>query len=290
MAARGGLSRPCRRATAGRGFAGGRGGKRLSSVRTRRTGGDTMTRTPGAIGNGGGAGPVGAARHGAGARPAAALARIGRLDRGGSGRLGHRACARGPDPHGRGGPTNGRAVTFFSLSAPQVVRLRRGERAGRRSGDRAIRCRGRMVMTDDDSGGGLSSRAETELAAGAYCLARARLRRQPPDRRHPRRPAGARGPDRGAARRVHRSRWRGWARFRRHPALPAHDRGQRPDAGRHRRGAGAGRGAGHQHRHRHALSTASPSISRRVCRSGRSTRRPTPISTSSTARRADRRE
>jgi hypothetical protein len=67
--------------------------------------------------------------------------------------------------------TNGRAVTLFTLSAPQVVRVE--ARATRPGGDPVLElydAAGALVITDDDSGGGRDSRAETELGAGAYCL------------------------------------------------------------------------------------------------------------------------
>jgi hypothetical protein len=69
-------------------------------------------------------------------------------------------------------PLNGAAVALFSLAEPSMVRLE--ARAGALGGDPVIDlydAAGRLVATDDDSGGGLASRLETELPAGSYCLA-----------------------------------------------------------------------------------------------------------------------
>jgi hypothetical protein len=68
-------------------------------------------------------------------------------------------------------PENGDSVSFFSLASPMAVRIE--AQASGPTGDPVIElydAAGIMVVTDDDSGGGLSSRAETELAAGQYCL------------------------------------------------------------------------------------------------------------------------
>jgi hypothetical protein len=158
--------------------------------------------------------------------------------------------------------TNGRAVTLFTLSAPQVVRVE--ARATRPGGDPVLElydAAGALVITDDDSGGGRDSRAETELGAGAYCLlvrgfgdaavtadiGAGRLE-------HEALTEGLRGgfPDPGGA--------DGPAFVGIQPCLPD-DRGQRTDARiAIDAGAGTGRGAGHQHRHRHAVLPLSPSI------------------------------
>jgi len=68
-------------------------------------------------------------------------------------------------------PRNGEVVTLFSLSEDMVVRLE--ARAGDMGGDPVLELYdavGGMVVTDDDSGGMLDARAETELQAGDYCL------------------------------------------------------------------------------------------------------------------------
>jgi hypothetical protein len=68
-------------------------------------------------------------------------------------------------------PENGDSVSFFSLASPMAVRIE--AQASGPTGDPVIElydAAGIMVVTDDDSGGGLSSRAEAELAAGQYCL------------------------------------------------------------------------------------------------------------------------
>ena len=61
-------------------------------------------------------------------------------------------------------------ISLFSLSAPTDVRL---EAEGRGSGDPVIELfgpGGSVLGGDDDGGGGLSSRLETSLDAGTYCL------------------------------------------------------------------------------------------------------------------------
>jgi hypothetical protein len=68
-------------------------------------------------------------------------------------------------------PERGTSVTLFRLGTPQTVRLE--ARASDLVGDPVLAlydASGVMIVTDDDSGGDLSSRAETELAAGDYCL------------------------------------------------------------------------------------------------------------------------
>jgi hypothetical protein len=68
-------------------------------------------------------------------------------------------------------PTNGTAATLFSLGDAQTVRLE--ARAAVEPGDPVIElygAEGALIVTDDDSGGGYSSRIETDLAAGDYCL------------------------------------------------------------------------------------------------------------------------
>jgi hypothetical protein len=68
-------------------------------------------------------------------------------------------------------PRNGEVVTFFSLGADGTVRLE--ARASAPGGDPVLElydAAGVMVVTDDDSGGLLDARAETELQAGDYCL------------------------------------------------------------------------------------------------------------------------
>ncbi len=61
-------------------------------------------------------------------------------------------------------------IALFSLSAPTDVRL---EAEGRGTGDPVIDLLGpdgAVLGGDDDGGGGLSSRLETSLGAGTYCL------------------------------------------------------------------------------------------------------------------------
>jgi hypothetical protein len=68
-------------------------------------------------------------------------------------------------------PRNGEVVTLFFLGADMVVRLE--ARAGAMGGDPVLElydAAGGMVVTDDDSGGLLDARAETQLQAGEYCL------------------------------------------------------------------------------------------------------------------------
>jgi hypothetical protein len=81
-------------------------------------------------------------------------------------------------------------VTLFTLGAPQTVRLE--ARASDPGGDPVLElydASGAMVVTDDDSGGGLSIRAPRRSWPPGILLPRgARLRRQRADRRYPRRP------------------------------------------------------------------------------------------------------
>ncbi len=68
-------------------------------------------------------------------------------------------------------PRNGEVVTLFSLGAAGTVRLE--ARAGAMGGDPVLElydASGTMIVTDDDSGGLLDARAETELPAGDYCV------------------------------------------------------------------------------------------------------------------------
>jgi len=61
-------------------------------------------------------------------------------------------------------------VSLFSLSAPTTVRL---EAAGRGSGDPQIDLidgTGAIILSDDDSGGNGSARAEVALDPGTYCV------------------------------------------------------------------------------------------------------------------------
>jgi hypothetical protein len=67
-------------------------------------------------------------------------------------------------------PLGAPAVALFTLSAPMPLRLE----AASANGDPVLElydASGALIVTDDDSGGGLDSRAETELAPGGYCLA-----------------------------------------------------------------------------------------------------------------------
>jgi hypothetical protein len=61
-------------------------------------------------------------------------------------------------------------VSLFTLSAPTDVRV---EAAGRGAGDPIIDLldsTGGVILSDDDSGGNASSRAETTLEVGTYCM------------------------------------------------------------------------------------------------------------------------
>ncbi len=65
---------------------------------------------------------------------------------------------------------NGADATLFTLSAPASLRL---EAAGIGGGDTVLALRnaeGRTLAEDDDGGGQLTSRIETELEPGRYCL------------------------------------------------------------------------------------------------------------------------
>ena len=66
----------------------------------------------------------------------------------------------------------GRSAALFTLSAPMAVRVEAAPTSP--AGDTLVElfdADGRLVVIDDDSGGGLSSRAEPELAPGDYCVA-----------------------------------------------------------------------------------------------------------------------
>lgn len=68
-------------------------------------------------------------------------------------------------------PPGGYHVTGFTLSAAADIRV---EAAGQFGGDPVIELydgAGTLVVTDDDSGGNLDSRAEIALQPGTYCLA-----------------------------------------------------------------------------------------------------------------------
>ena len=61
-------------------------------------------------------------------------------------------------------------VSLFTLSEPASVRI---EAAGRGNGDPLISLTdtdGTMILTDDDSGGNMAARAETDLGPGTYCV------------------------------------------------------------------------------------------------------------------------
>jgi hypothetical protein len=65
---------------------------------------------------------------------------------------------------------DGATVGLFSVSAPMMVRV---EAAPSETGDTVLEvydADGTLMVTDDDSGGGFSSRAELELPEGEYCL------------------------------------------------------------------------------------------------------------------------
>lgn len=67
-------------------------------------------------------------------------------------------------------PPSGAAVTLFTMSAPGEVRLEAQPAGG---GDSVIELydeAGILLVTDDDSGGGWASRAETLLQPGNYCI------------------------------------------------------------------------------------------------------------------------
>jgi len=68
-------------------------------------------------------------------------------------------------------PPGGYHVSAFSLSEAMAVRV---EAAGQFGGDPVIElydAAGALLLTDDDSGGNLNSRAEITLQPGTYCLA-----------------------------------------------------------------------------------------------------------------------
>lgn len=67
-------------------------------------------------------------------------------------------------------PPSGSTVTYFSLSAPGEVRIEAQPFPGGDSVIEVYDALGTLIVTDDDSGGGLASRAETALEAGQYCL------------------------------------------------------------------------------------------------------------------------
>lgn len=75
----------------------------------------------------------------------------------------------------RGGvqvPPGTRSVALFTLSVPMAVRVEAAP--GDPVGDTVVElfdAEGRLVVVDDDSGGGLASRAEPDLAPGDYCVA-----------------------------------------------------------------------------------------------------------------------
>lgn len=65
-----------------------------------------------------------------------------------------------------------RGIALFTLSAPMPVRIEAAPT--RPDGDAVLElfdAEGRLVVFDDDSGGGTAARAEPELAAGDYCVA-----------------------------------------------------------------------------------------------------------------------
>ncbi|AHM04930.1 hypothetical protein roselon_02616 [Roseibacterium elongatum DSM 19469] len=68
-------------------------------------------------------------------------------------------------------PSGGSTVALFSLSQPMEVRLEAQPTPGGDSVIELYDAGGQLVVTDDDSGGGLASRAETLLQPGEYCLA-----------------------------------------------------------------------------------------------------------------------
>ena len=68
-------------------------------------------------------------------------------------------------------PQDGNAVAYFSVSAATDVRLEAQPLPGGDSVIELYDANGALVVTDDDSGGGLASRAEVMLQPGEYCLA-----------------------------------------------------------------------------------------------------------------------
>lgn len=67
-------------------------------------------------------------------------------------------------------PANGNQVSYFRLSAEAEIRA---EAAPELGGDTVLelyQADGTFVLSDDDGGGGLASRAETRLAPGSYCM------------------------------------------------------------------------------------------------------------------------
>lgn len=83
------------------------------------------------------------------------------------------AAARGPLALGAVDvPPGTRFAALFTLGAPMALRLEAAPVDA--AGDTVLElfdATGRLVVVDDDSGGGLASRAEPDLPAGEYCLA-----------------------------------------------------------------------------------------------------------------------
>jgi len=67
-------------------------------------------------------------------------------------------------------PANDHMLLAFSLSAPGDVRIEAQPFPGGDSVIELYDALGTLLVTDDDSGGGLASRAETALEPGQYCL------------------------------------------------------------------------------------------------------------------------
>ena len=67
-------------------------------------------------------------------------------------------------------PQNGSAVTLFTLSSPQAVRLEAEGVSGEDTVIDLLDAQGTLIDSDDDGGGNLSSRLEVELDPGTYCL------------------------------------------------------------------------------------------------------------------------
>lgn len=67
-------------------------------------------------------------------------------------------------------PANGQVVLVFNMSAPGDVRLEAQPADGSDSVFDLLDSNGNLILSDDDSGGGLASRGEATLTPGTYCM------------------------------------------------------------------------------------------------------------------------